>query len=152
MDIKQILKENNIMIISTAGRTVEVSGNNISISESITKKQKTIPINNVISIQIKKPGLIGGYIYFQTVGGLSNSSMKTVNDYIKDENTIVLNSKKKYEAALQIKEYIEKIQHSTNDANQISGADELTKYKQLLDEGVLTQEEFNLKKKQLLGL
>jgi hypothetical protein len=33
-----------------------------------------------------------------------------------------------------------------------SNADELKKYKDLLDAGVLTQEEFDAKKKQLLGL
>ena len=33
-----------------------------------------------------------------------------------------------------------------------SGADELIKYKQLLDAGIITQEEFDAKKKQLLGL
>ena len=33
-----------------------------------------------------------------------------------------------------------------------SSADELKKYKELLDNGVLTQEEFDAKKKQLLGL
>ena len=33
-----------------------------------------------------------------------------------------------------------------------SDADELKKYKELLDAGVLTQEEFDLKKKQILGL
>jgi len=53
---------------------------------------------------------------------------------------------------LQIKEYIEKMQSSSNSINQISSADELIKYKQLLDGGAITQEEFNLKKKQLLGL
>ena len=39
--------------------------------------------------------------------------------------------------------------------NQIkteSGADELKKYKELLDNGIITQEEFDAKKKQLLGL
>ena len=33
-----------------------------------------------------------------------------------------------------------------------SNADELRKYKELLDMGVITQEEFDAKKKQLLGL
>ncbi|MFY0521466.1 SHOCT domain-containing protein [Lysinibacillus sp. UGB7] len=38
------------------------------------------------------------------------------------------------------------------DQNQISAADEILKFKQLLDQGILTQEEFNVKKKQLLGI
>ena len=36
--------------------------------------------------------------------------------------------------------------------NQPSQADELKKYKDLLDSGIITQEEFDAKKKQLLGL
>ncbi|MBQ2940785.1 MAG: SHOCT domain-containing protein [Clostridia bacterium] len=37
-------------------------------------------------------------------------------------------------------------------AESTSNADELKKYKELLDSGVITQEEFDAKKKQLLGL
>ena len=33
-----------------------------------------------------------------------------------------------------------------------SSADELKKYKELLDSGIISQEEFDVKKKQLLGL
>jgi len=36
-------------------------------------------------------------------------------------------------------------------APQLSAADELLKFKQLLDAGVLTQDEFDAKKRQLLG-
>ena len=36
--------------------------------------------------------------------------------------------------------------------NQVSAADELKKFKELLDSGLITQEEFDAKKKQLLGL
>jgi len=37
-------------------------------------------------------------------------------------------------------------------AQQASSADELSKYKKLMDDGVITQDEFDAKKKQLLGL
>ena len=49
---------------------------------------------------------------------------------------------------------IDEFQNKNNtpvQVNQLSVADELKKYKELLDMGVLTQEEFNAKKKQLLG-
>ena len=39
-----------------------------------------------------------------------------------------------------------------NSNSAVSSADELKKYKELLDSGVITQEEFDAKKKQLLGL
>ena len=34
----------------------------------------------------------------------------------------------------------------------IGGADEILKYKALLDSGLITQEEFEFKKKQILGM
>ena len=34
----------------------------------------------------------------------------------------------------------------------VSAADEIKKFKALLDDGVITQDEFDIKKKQLLGL
>ena len=37
-------------------------------------------------------------------------------------------------------------------SEEINVADELVKYKQLLDDGVITQEEYDIKKKELLGL
>ena len=39
-----------------------------------------------------------------------------------------------------------------NNIQQTSNADELKKFKELLDTGIITQEEFDAKKKQLLGL
>ena len=45
---------------------------------------------------------------------------------------------------------VEKMQQA--DRSTFSGADELRKWKQLLDEGVITREEFETKKRQLLDL
>ena len=45
---------------------------------------------------------------------------------------------------------VEKTQQA--DRSTFSGADELRKWKQLLDEGVITREEFETKKRQLLDL
>ena len=45
---------------------------------------------------------------------------------------------------------VESAYNQTN--NSMSEADELKKYKELLDNGTITQEEFDAKKKQLLGL
>lgn len=48
----------------------------------------------------------------------------------------------------------DEIRRASNGAGNtaVSAADELKKYKELLDMGVITQDEFNAKKKQLLGL
>ena len=39
-----------------------------------------------------------------------------------------------------------------NNENNVTNADELLKFKQLLDSGAITQEEYDIKKKQLLNL
>ena len=44
------------------------------------------------------------------------------------------------------------VARTANVVNQISQADELKKYKELLDNNVITQEEFDKKKKQILNL
>ena len=51
-------------------------------------------------------------------------------------------------------EEFRKITSTTNSSNPpaVSSADELKKFKELLDMGIITQEEFDAKKKQLLGL
>ncbi|MBR5601424.1 MAG: SHOCT domain-containing protein, partial [Clostridia bacterium] len=66
-------------------------------------------------------------------------------------------SRAQFKDADRIKDYVEKANQSRNPAGQIvtqqlSPADELKKFKELLDMGIITQEEFDAKKKQLLGL
>lgn len=43
-------------------------------------------------------------------------------------------------------------QEAAPQSNATAGAEELKRYKELLDSGVITQEEFDAKKKQILGL
>ena len=50
----------------------------------------------------------------------------------------------------QVKSQSEAAQYEA--PQNVSAADEITKFKQLLDTGIITQEEFDAKKKQLLGL
>lgn len=47
---------------------------------------------------------------------------------------------------------IARLNAQQNSTNTVSSADELKKFKDLLDSGIITQEEFDAKKKQLLGL
>ena len=144
------------------GKTVKVEGDNVKIKLGMLNtagrsREKTIPIKNIVSVQTKKAGIRQGYIYFQTIGGLDNTSEKSVDDIMNEENSVIFNSPKKYKIAQQIKNYIEEYQSKplpeTNIiTNNISSADEIKKFKQLLDEGVISQEEFEAKKKQLIGI
>lgn len=119
------------------------------------KGTKTIPISAIKTIQVKKTGLTQGYIQFGVLGGVENRGGLQAANY--DENTVTFGNANDNKTATQIKEYIESlIYNNSNSRGNVvqatSDADELLKFKKLLDDGVITQEEFDAKKKQLLGL
>ncbi len=117
---------------------------------------KTIPINSLTSVQLKAPGaVLGGFLQFSIAGGIERKGAGSI-DAVKDENSFLIR-KETYETAKKIKEYLDdkianKNSGGTTVVQQTSAADELKKFKELLDSGVITQEEFDAKKKQLLGL
>lgn len=77
----------------------------------------------------------------------ANSQINQIKDYNKCPNcgSMDLVVMKKGETAQESPK-------SNNASPAASPADELKKYKELLDMGIITQEEFDTKKKQLLGL
>lgn|GEM_PF-1974432 len=88
-----------------------------------------------------------GYIQITVPDGIE--SKKGLLDATLDENTVVFTSKNN-ELVDQIKSKIEELmsqQRTGHIINQLSPADEKRRYKELLDDGVITQEEFEQKKK-----
>ena len=127
----------------------------LSFATQGLKGEKSIPIKNITAMQLKKPGLTTGYIQFSQHGMMESKG--GVFDATKDENTIIFNSKKDYAQAQELKKYIESIQLKVNETavsveSNFSDADEIIKFKGLLDSGVITNDEFEAKKKQILGL
>lgn len=83
---------------------------------------------------------IGGDLIIDTLGDdirIGESARDVVNSIIVDFDTVLQSVKTPKGGAV---------------IQQASAADELKKFKELLDMGVITQEEFDAKKKQLLGL
>ena len=60
--------------------------------------------------------------------------------------------KGEYEKALEIKQYIESFQDEPESSNKQNDINQIRELKSLLDDGIITQEEFNMKKKNLLGI
>jgi hypothetical protein len=146
------------------GKTLLVSGDVVRIEKQgglfATKREKTITIRNITSVEVKKPGAWAGFIQFSIAGGLARDSSYTFTggsfDAVRDENSVVFATPEQYVTALEIKAYIEEWQAkaarlSTAPASQPSVADEIRKLKALVDEGILNNDEFEKKKKQLLG-
>lgn len=116
---------------------------------------KTIPMSAIQSVQFKKAGSwTNGFIQFGIMGGreVQGGLFNAAND----ENSVMFTSDLN-DKALQIKEYIEslilsRLNGSQTIVKQTSAADEILKYKNLCDQGIITQQEFEAKKKELLGL
>ena len=116
-----------------------------------SKGEKSVPIKSISAVQIKEPRLTTGYIQFAYSG--ASESKGGVFDAVKDENTITFNNKKELAQAKELKTLIESLQNEgSQSTTQSSGADELLKFKELLDAGAITGEEYEAKKKQILGM
>jgi hypothetical protein len=84
----------------------------------------------------------------QIIQSLNANTIKTGIDCIEALN-IGANNNKANETVQQKQAVTKKM--ATETKREISVADELTKLKKLKDEGVLTEEEFNVQKKKLLS-
>ena len=73
-------------------------------------------------------------------------------DIVKNSTDLQQLIRIKSKDAFERKELAKIINLQGNHNNQISAADEIRKFKQLADDGIITQEEFEAKKKELLGL
>ena len=144
-----------VLKISSMAMDLEVDDQNVKITRKMPTRTRVIPIESIVSVEIKKPGMLAGYIYFQTAAG-SSSKVKSVKDLGNDENAFVYGIASKHGIAVKIKERIEEIHKAA--ANRqcnngpMSSADEILKYKDLLDAVAITEEEYNAKKRQLLGI
>ena len=125
------------------------------------KGTRTIPISTIRSVEVREmTGFVTGMLFFDTgegtarsapigmLGGGTNNQILIGGVYNKKEYCEEVNAK-----LHQIKKYIEsRVISGTAPQAALSPMDELKKLKGLLDEGIITQEEFDAKKKQLLGL
>ena len=127
------------------------------VSGNLTDGEKTIYYMDCIGVQYRPSGALIGYLQLET----ASSSMNNKNDNFFNENsftfdTSTVSNEKMAEIAEFIKNKIREFKTAKNATttivNQVSAAEELKKFKELLDLGIITQEEFDAKKKQLLGL
>ena len=109
---------------------------------------KTIPYSSIVAVQLKKAGITAGYLQLTLKGG--SEAKGGLLQSATDENTVNFHSGKNKifdEANELIKKYI-----STGHQKAKSSLDDLEKLAALKEKGIITQEEFDAKKKLILGL
>ena len=125
------------------------------ITGNVSDGEKTIYYSDVLSVQFKRSNLQLGYLQLET----ASSTMNNKSDNFFNENSFTFDSNldnQMEEVQKYVKQKVDEAKKQKTApvivAGTVSNADELKKYKELLDIGVITQEEFDAKKKQLLGL
>ena len=152
--------------VGSEGRILSVYEDRVSLVSkpkilvgNFANGEKTIYYKDCIGLQFNPSPSSQqlGYLQFETASTMTNNSGTYYN-----ENTFGWYLKKSEvtnETMQKVNNFVhEKVAECKKTANTInvtaqqSNADELKKYKELLDLGIITQEEFDTKKKQLLGL
>ncbi|OUM99340.1 MAG: hypothetical protein BAA04_09765 [Firmicutes bacterium ZCTH02-B6] len=123
------------------------------------KGDKEILLESITSIQFKKPGTFtNGYLQFGILGG--NEGTGGLFQATQDENTVVFAAAQQadFEKAKQLIDDLRAqlrrpaVSSSPASGAPVSVADEIEKLARLRDQGILTEEEFQAKKRALLSL
>jgi hypothetical protein len=144
---------------------VHIQGNKVLLTRkgllsklSFGSSTKEILIKNITAIQMKDAGFTNGYIQFVYSG--SSESKGRVFSASQDENSVVFNTWQKkdfHKIKKMIDDRREEIenrmyQNTVPQPQQGHSASDLEKFAELRDKGIITNDEFEAKKKQILGL
>ena len=124
------------------------------LTGNVTDGEKVIYYKDVIGVQYKDAGLTIGYLQLETASGLMNNRQNNFfneNSFTFDQTKGITNEKMR-----MVRDYIQKQIDQIKNApayapTSASPADELKKYKELLDMGAITQDEFDSAKRKILG-
>ena len=125
------------------------------LTGNISDGEKTIYYSDCVGVQFKESGIQIGYLQLETA---ANTMNQRANNFFNENSFTFDLSTTTNEQMKEVRDYIQgqirAIKNGNNapQSTTISAADELKKYKELLDMGAITQDEFDAKKKQLLGL
>lgn len=119
----------------------------VLLGGGMLRGDKTIPYASIVAVQLKKAGLTAGYLQLTLKGG--SEAKAGLFQSAMDENSINFysNRNKDFEEARKLIE--EKISKSDGVSGNIN---DLEKLADLKNKGIITEKEFELKKKQLLGI
>lgn len=124
----------------------------------VNQAQKTFTYDSISSIEFSEPSIGEGEIRFNIEGSRGITKIKRLNNipFVSNNDNTFKYLEKDYIEASKAKIYIEEQMIKSRQrqpqtiVNELSLADELRKYKQLLDDGIINLEEFEKKKKELL--
>lgn len=144
---KEFKGYNGTLVLTQTGVEIKRGLRGILLGGGMIRGDKTIPYKSIVAVQLKKSGLTAGYIQLTLQGG--SEAKGGLFQSTTDENSVNFYSSgnSKFEEA---KKLIEQKLHTDNPIH--SGYADLEKLAELKEKGIITQEEFDIKKKQILNV
>lgn len=137
------------------GFTLHIKGTNLIVEAK--RREDTYPISKIQSFSLKEPRAISpGTITFRTAQAASSgvSLGLGISAALGAEQNFFF-TKPELNTAIQVRDYITNFgveKTTAPEGKVVSVVEEIRGLKGLLDDGILTQEEFDAKKRQLLGI
>lgn len=147
------MKKEMILKISGGTSHLELYNDYLVIKPSNIQKlsgsAKTIPLDSVVTVSIEKPFLKTPYLQVITAGMVPQKG-----DNLKGASAnVVLIQPGSMSKAKKLQEYVASYKSKATVPQQRSSSiEELEKLAELKEKGIITQEEFDAKKKQILGI
>lgn len=139
------------LILTETGVIIKRSG---ALLSGHAAGEKNIPYKSITAVQFKKAGITVGFLQLTLQGGVEAKGGAL--EAVKDENTITFGTEEKTQEFERAKNIIEQKIVEANNTNtassNINDLDQLEKLASLKDKGIITEEEFHAKKKQILKL
>jgi len=139
---------NGTLILTEKGVIIKRDGGFFSSGTG----EKTILYKNITAVQFKRADLTVGFIQLTIQGGIEAKG--GVFEAVNDENTVTFGTEEKTREFEKAKSIIEQriISASSNNLTPVNDLNQLEKLAFLRDKGIISEEEFQAKKKMILGL
>lgn len=141
---------NGTLILTETGITIKRGIKGFLFGGMMLRGDKTIPYSSIVAVQLKKAGLLAGYLQLTLSGG--SEAKSGLIQSTDDENSINFNNWGDNNAQFaEAKSLIEQRIHAADSVSTAhSNLDELEKLARLKEKGIISDKEFQAKKKQLL--
>lgn len=147
MEDKEFRGYNGTVILTNTGVVIKRGMKGFLLGGGMLRGEKSIPYSGIVAVQLKKAGLVAGYLQLTLKGG--SESKGGLFQSTTDENSVNFHKGKNKDFE-EAKKLIEDHINSTNKPGE-SQLDEIEKLANLKNKGIITEDEFQTKKKQLLG-
>lgn len=140
---------NGTIILTDAGVIIKRGAKGFLFGGGMLRGDKTIPYTSIVAVQLKKAGMVAGYLQLTLKGG--SEAKSGLMQSTTDENTVNFHARKNKDFH-EAKEKIEaRISQTSGSQQSRSSADELEKLAALKEKGILSQAEFDNEKAKILG-